>query len=186
MNEAELVRRSREGDGEAFRALVERHQEVLFGTAYLLTRDRRLAEDLVQEALIKAWRGIGSLRSEASFKAWFARIVVNEAMSKHKKKRLPETPLEDALLVPEGAAGVEEEVLLEEERERLRQGLAALGDDHRQVVVLRYYSGLTTSEIARALGCREGTVKSRLHRALRQLGRALGAAALGEGLREGA
>ncbi|MEX2430604.1 MAG: RNA polymerase sigma factor [Dehalococcoidia bacterium] len=183
MIEAELVRGSQKGDGEAFRDLVEPYREVLFGTAYLLTRDRGKAEDLVQDALVRAWKGLPAFRAEGSFKAWVLRILVNEAMSKHRKKRLEETALEHALTVPQDGGGVEDEVLLEEERLRLQRGMATLREDQKQVVVLRYYSDLSILEIARALGCREGTVKSRLHRALRQLGRTLGADNQGTGQR---
>ena len=182
MNEAELIRRSQEGDGEAFHALLERHRQVLFGTAYLLTRDSHRAEDLVQEALIRIWRGLPTLRSGGSFKAWVMRVLVNEAMSMHRKKRVEQTQMDDALLMPEDGAEVENEVLREEERQALQRGLERLGEDHRQVVVLHYYAELSIPEIARTLGCREGTVKSRLHRALRHLGGVLKADGWQQGL----
>ena len=184
MSEAELIRRAQEGDGEAFRALMEGYRQTLFGTAYLLTRDHHLAEDLVQEALIRIWQGLPKLRSDGSFKAWLARVVVNVAMSKHRRKRLDETPMDDAFLEPADAGAVEDDVLREEERAALRRGIERLREDHRQVLVLRYYSELSLQEIAEALGCRQGTVKSRLHRALHQLGKVLNGEGRPMGLEE--
>jgi hypothetical protein len=76
--EGSLIRRCQAGDKEAFRVLVEMHSKILFGTAYLMTRDRGLAEDAVQEALVKVWKHLPSLRLQGSFKSWLLRIVINE------------------------------------------------------------------------------------------------------------
>lgn len=94
--EAALVNCCQAGDQEAFRALVEQHSRVLFGTAYLMTRDRSLAEDAIQGALIQMWKKLPSLRLHSNLKAWLVRIVVNEVNQQRRKKRLTTVSLEQA------------------------------------------------------------------------------------------
>lgn len=174
MNEADLVRRSQMGDEGAFCALVEQHRKVLFGTAYLMTRDRGLAEDAVQEALIQMWRHLPLFRLRGSFKAWLVRIVVNEVKQQYRKKRVPTAPLEEAATIAGDPEEVEAGALRSEERLRMKKALETLPEEQREAVVLRYYADLTVPEIAKALGCRHGTVKSRLSRALDRLALVLG------------
>ncbi len=173
MNETDLIRSSQAGDSEAFRLLIEGHRTVLFGTAYLMAQDRGMAEDAVQEALISAWRGLPSFGFRGSLRAWLLRILVNEVKRPHRKARVQTVPLEEALAAPGNPGETEDAVLRNEERERLKAALETLPLDQRQAVVLRYYADLTVPEIGKALGCREGTVKSRLHRALNRLSGAL-------------
>ncbi|MFQ5933295.1 MAG: RNA polymerase sigma factor [Dehalococcoidia bacterium] len=169
MDELEVIRRSQRGESDVFRLLVERYGKVLFGTAYLMTHDRSLAEDMVQEALLLAWRSLPSFHSGTNFKAWLLRILVNRTLADRRKKRVAEVQLAEAMPDPPDHEDTEETVLSKEERRLVGQALNALSQDRRQAVVLRYYSDLTVPEVARVLGCREGTVKSRLHRALKQL-----------------
>jgi RNA polymerase sigma-70 factor (ECF subfamily) len=172
--EAVLIRRCQTGDSEAFRTLVEKHSRVLFGTAYLMTRDRGLAEDAVQAALARAWEKLPSLRQNSSLKAWLVRIVVNEVNQQRRKKRLPTVPLEQAQEVPDETEEKETDLFRDKDHHRLRQALEALAVEQREAVVLRYFSDLTVPEIAAVLSEREGTVKSRLSRALDKLGEILG------------
>jgi len=167
--EAALVRRSQAGDKEAFRTLVEQYRSVLFGIAYLMIRDRGLAEDAVQEALIQTWKHLPSLRLHSSFKAWLVRIVVNEVKQQFRKKQVPTVPLEQASEVAEDLDRAETAMIQNEERQHLRQILEMLPQEQREAVVLRYFSELTVPEIATVTGQREGTIKSRLSRALRHL-----------------
>ncbi len=181
MNESDaaVVRRCQKGDRDAFAAIIEQHRSVLFGTAYLMTRDRQMAEDAVQEALVKMWQHIGSLRNPAGLKAWLVRIVVNEVRQLARKKtvttltleELPDPPGDDGAAV---VAGVEI-------RQDLARALAMLPPDQREVVVLRFFSELTVPEIAEATGWRQGTVKSRLSRAMDKLGEMLRGYEGGEG-----
>lgn len=173
MNEAELIRRCQTGDSGAFCVLIEQYRKVLFGTAFLMTRDHGLAEDMVQEALFRIWRGLPSFRPGGSFKAWLVRILVNEVKQLYRKRRVQTAPLGEATALSGDPDGPAEAMLREEERHQLRQGLERLQEEHREVLILRYYADLTVPEIAKALGCREGTIKSRLHRALNRLGDAL-------------
>jgi RNA polymerase sigma-70 factor (ECF subfamily) len=173
LNEPEeaLVRRCQAGDREAFRMLVEQHKQILFGTAYLMMRDRGLAEDALQEAVVKIWQCLPSLRRHSSLKAWLLRIVVNEVKQQLRKRQVPILPLEEA---PEPAGNPDETgeamVLRLEEYRYLRQALGTLPPEQQETIVLRYYSGMTVPEIAAVMGQREGTIKSRLSRALERLG----------------
>jgi RNA polymerase sigma-70 factor (ECF subfamily) len=170
MNDLDLIRRAQAGDHDAFRLLMESYRRVLVGTAFLVTRSEGLVEDVVQEALVQAWRGLPSYRPTGSFKGWLVTILVNQTRKHHRKRRVPTAPLEEAAEVADTLDGPEEGAFREDERRRLRQALAMLNEEHREALVLRYYADLTVPEIARVLGCPEGTVKSRLSRGLDRLG----------------
>jgi len=176
LNEAEeaaLIRRCQTGDKEAFRTLVERYRSILFGTAYLMIRDRGLSEDAVQEALIQIWKHLPSFRLKSSLKTWMVRIVVNEVKQQFRKKRVPTVPLERASEVAEDLDKAEKAMIRNEESQHLRRILEMLPQEQREAVVLRYFSELTIPEIATVTGQREGTIKSRLSRALSHLGEIL-------------
>ena len=85
MDETEVIRRCQDGESEAFRFVVERYGKVLYGTAYMMTRDRSLAEDLVQEAFLLAWRNISAFRSGTNLRAWLLRILVNRTRTELRK-----------------------------------------------------------------------------------------------------
>ena len=165
MTDDEAVRRCQDGDRDAFRHLVERYKDPLYGTALLMTRNPALAEEHVQDALLLAWRGIRGFQRGRPVKPWLIRILVNAVLGQQRKRSLPTVPLEESppLEAPPG------DVEAIEDRQVLRDALDQLSPEHRQVVVLRYFADLTVPEVARAAGVREGTVKSRLHRALRQM-----------------
>jgi RNA polymerase sigma-70 factor (ECF subfamily) len=168
----------------AFRALVEQYGDLIRRTAYLLVGDRLLAEDLAQETLLHAWRGFDGLRDPAGAKAWLLAILAHQAASWGRKRRhrviaIDELPASDEPGDP--APGPADAVERREQRRFLADALARLADDGHQILVLRYDADLTVPEIARILGCHEGTVKSRLHRALDQLRRLLSAPTDGPG-----
>ncbi len=173
MCEEELIRRSQTGDWSAFELLVERYRTVLTRTAYLMTRDRESVEDVMQEALVQEWRDLPSFRPIGSFKSWMMKILVNKIRKHYRRKRVSTVALESATEVPENSEGLDETIERREEARLLRQALELLSRDHREALVLRYFNELTVPEIAQTLGCREGTVKSRLSRALSRLQRAL-------------
>ena len=169
MTEEELVRRSQAGDWDTFELLLDRHRTPLARTAYLVTRDRESAQDVVQEALIQIWRDLPAYRPFGSLRGWMLKILVNKAR-KHYRKRVVETVgLEAAEDITHSGRSPEEAAEREEKARNMRQALERLGANHREVLVLRYYSELTVPEIASVLGVREGTVKSRLSRALSRL-----------------
>lgn len=168
MTDHEAIQRCQQGDREAFRQLVNRYRDVLFGTAVLMTGNRAVAEEQVQEALLSAWRGIRGFRLGNPVKPWLVRILVNAVLSQQRRRALLTVQLNDT--GPDGPYSVSgdpaDALGALEDRLVLRRAIAELTSDHRQVVTLRYFAGLTVPETARALGVREGTVKSRLHRAL--------------------
>jgi len=179
--EADLVRRCQAGDEEAFRTLIEQYRGMLFGTAYLMVRDRGLAEDAVQNALVQIWKHLPSFHSKSGVKTWLVRIVINEVKQQFRKKKLSMASLEDASEVPSGQADIETALIRDEERRSLRQALAKLPAEQKEAIVLRYFSSLTIPEIAAAMNKPEGTIKSRLSRALERLNQILN----DEGVREG-
>lgn len=168
MTDHEAIQRCQDGDREAFRQLVDRYRDVLFGTAVLMTGNRAVAEEQVQEALLSAWRGIRGFRLGNPVKPWLVRILVNAVLSQQRRKALPTVQLNDTGPDEPHFVGDDPAATLDalEDRLVLRRAIAELSPDHRQVVALRYFAGLTVPETARVLGVREGTVKSRLHRAL--------------------
>ena len=168
MTDDEAIRRCQDGDRDAFRHLVERYKNPLYGTAYLMTGNAAHAEEHVQEAFLSAWRGIHTFRRGRPVKPWLMRILVNTVLSQRRRRTLTTVPIEESLL-PGAIPGPQDEIEANEDREALRRALALLSPEHRQVVVLRYFAELTIPQVARSAGVREGTVKSRLHRALHQL-----------------
>jgi RNA polymerase sigma-70 factor (ECF subfamily) len=145
------------------------------GDAYRLARaillDDGEAEDAVQEAALAAWRRFGSLREPASFDAWFDRILVNQCRDQlRRRKRAVKVAAPPVGFEPAGA-GVP--VATEWDGD-LEQALAGLDAEHRTVIVLRYWQDRTIEDIAARLGIPAGTVKSRLHHAMRSLRTSLG------------
>ena len=169
MSEEDLIHRSQAGDWNAFELLIEQHRTALARTAYFATRDQESVQDVMQETLIQIWKDLPSYRPYGSFKAWMLRIMLNRARKHYRKKRVQTVSLEAATEVSGNAEGPEETVERKEQTHRLRKALDLLSTNHREVLILRYYNELTVPEIARALGCFEGTVKSRLSRAHRRL-----------------
>jgi len=166
----EVVARCRDGDVDEFRVIVERYGDYVFRTIYLMTRDRQLAEDLTQETFVSAWRGLRGFRLGSPFRPWLMRIAVNGLQSHRRRRLLPFIPLPLAggsarSRDPSPETRAEDAATGEE----LRRALAELRDEQRHALVLRYYAELSVPEIARATGWRDGTVKSRLHRALARM-----------------
>ena len=163
----QAIARCQDGDRDAFRHVVERHKDVLYGTAILMTGNRAVAEEMVQEAFLSAWRGIGGFKRGQPLKPWLTRILVNGVLAQKRKRAIPTVPIADS--DEPGAPSVSDQMDASESRAVVRQALARLDPGQQQTVVLRYFSELTVPEIARSMGVREGTVKSRLHRALGRL-----------------
>jgi RNA polymerase sigma-70 factor (ECF subfamily) len=173
--DAELAAASGRGDRAAFGELVLRHQDRAFNLAFRLTGSHEDAADAVQEAFLKAYRGVRSFRRESSFYTWLFRIVMNEVRSRRRKgsSRRVEFSLDAAKdMDPPNAAGAEsaapdpsEEASRAERRRIVEEALAGLEFDQRAIIALRDIEGRDYAEIAEVLGCPAGTVKSRLHRA---------------------
>lgn len=169
MSEEELIRRSQEGDWDAFELLLERYRTVLVRTAFLVTRDHESVQDVMQETLIQIWRDLPSFRPYGSFRAWTLKILLNKARKHYRRKGVEIVELDEAAELPGNDQSPQEAAEREEEAHHMRVALEKLSANHREVLVLRYYGDLTVPEIARTLSLREGTVKSRLSRALGRL-----------------
>ena len=167
--EAELIRRCQARDKDAFRLLVENYRKVMFGTAYLMTKDRGLAEDALQDALVQMWKHLPSLRQGVSLKAWLVRIVVNEVNRQRRKKRVLTVPLEYAPEIVDDCDDAVTMMIRNEDHQNLRQAMEQLPLEIKETVILRYFSDLTVPEIAAVMKKPEGTIKSRLRRALVRL-----------------
>jgi len=168
VTDSEAVLRCQGGDRDAFRHLVEKYKDLLYGVAFLMTKNRAYAEEQVQEAFLSAWQGIKGFRRERPFKPWLVRILVNGILAQRRRRSVTTAPLEESANHPDAVA-LEDEVEALEDRLKVRRVLAELSQEHRQVVVLRYFADMTVPQVAQSLKMREGTVKSRLHRALGQL-----------------
>ena len=173
MREEQLIRRSQAGDWDAFELLLKGHRKALARTAYLVTRDSESVQDVMQEALIQIWRDMPSYRPIGSFKGWMMKILLNKARKYYRRREVETVALEVAVNVPGNDRTPQETMELEEEAQRMRQALERITTNHREVLILRYYGELTVPEIAKTLNLREGTVKSRLSRALGRLEQAL-------------
>ncbi len=167
--DGEVVARCLDGQHDAFRQLVERYGDLVYRTVYLMTHDRTLAEDLTQETFAHAWRGLETFRRDAAFRPWLMRIAANRVVSHRRRRLLAIVPLAWGERRASESASPEERLRLAEDRDEMRDAIATLPHAQRQAVVLRYYAEMSVPEIAQATGWREGTVKSRLHRALARL-----------------
>lgn len=156
---------------EAFERLTDQRLGRAYRLASLILRDRSDAEDAVHDAAVVAWSRFDELRDPARFEAWFDRIVVNACRQRQRRGSVRTLNLDAVGEVgqPDGATG-------RAEREALRRALDRLTPEHRAVVVLRHLEDLSIADIAERTGERQGTVKSRLHYALRELRAAYDAA----------
>jgi RNA polymerase sigma-70 factor (ECF subfamily) len=161
----DLVERARRGDREAFGQLAAGEVDRLHAIASLVLRDPDLAEDVAQEALIRCWQKLPSLRDVGRFDAWLYRILIRAAADEYGRRRRYEASVQRVELEP-GSANAERSLA---DRDELERGFRRLSIDHRAVVVLHHFVGLTLPETAAALGIAPGTAKSRNHYAMAAL-----------------
>jgi RNA polymerase sigma-70 factor, ECF subfamily len=163
VDQRELIDRAKRGDHDAFATLVDGALRRLDAAARLILRDPDLAQDAVQESLIRAWRDLPGLRDPARFDAWLHRLTVNACLdlARRRRRRLIEVELSpiDSPKVPDHSGAFAE-------RELLDAALRSLDPGHRAVVALHYLLGMPLPDVAISLGIPYGTAKSRLHYAL--------------------
>ena len=176
LDDTALVEGARNGDVNAYEALVQHYQELAFRVAYQVTGDAADAEDAAQEAFVNAYYALGRFRAGAPFRPWLLRIVANEArnrrMAAHRRTALAQRALV-AQTSGEAAPSPETAAEAEEFRATLLASLRRLRDDDRLILAYRLFFDLSEAEMAEALKCPKGTVKSRLSRALGRLRAAL-------------
>lgn len=165
-----LIAAAQRGDAAAFEELVRRYQEAAFRSAFLVLRDADEAGDAAQEAFVKAYKALNRFRRGHDFRPWLLRIVVNQALTMLRSRRRGAAAAERLALREQPLPHTLDETVIDRERARLVwAALDSLREQERVVVYLRYFIGLPERELAEYLGCAQGTVKSRLHRALRKL-----------------
>jgi RNA polymerase sigma-70 factor (ECF subfamily) len=163
-----LAARVKEGDGDAFAALIRRHERRLYNLAYRMLGRPQDAQDAVQEAFLSCYRRIGTFRGDAAFATWLHRIAVN-ACYDALRKRVPE-PMDPAGLPERPSPDPAERAVAAADVER---GLLTVPEEFRAPLILHDLLDVPVEEVADALGVPAGTVKSRLHRGRAHLGRAL-------------
>jgi RNA polymerase sigma-70 factor (ECF subfamily) len=167
----QLVYAARDGDMRSFDALFYRHRDGIFRLGLAITKDPSAAEEIVVDTFARAHRALARLEPEDSLRPWLYRVAVNLSYNRAPRKGVVLSPLEDA--VDEAVSNDERSPAnlaeLAELRRVVLQAIDLLGPKHRLVVVLHYLNGLNLGEIAEVVDCPIGTVKSRLHYALRRL-----------------
>ena len=169
--DAELVRSAQHGDEEAFASLAVAVGDRLHAVAHRILRDTDLAEDATQQALLSIWRDLPQLRDPAHFDAWSYRILVRACYAEGRRTRQWMPNLR--LLPDRRAVDARRASGLVVDRDQLERGFRRLSIDHRAVVVLHHYLDMPLDEVAETLGVPVGTVRSRLHHAMRGLRAAL-------------
>lgn len=177
--DAELVARAAAGDASAFEAIMRRHNRRLFRTARAIVRDDGEAEDVLQEAYLRAFRGLDTFRAESRLSTWLVRITANEALGRLRRKSAEIIPLEVAMatheteampfLVEASERGPEQFAAGSQLRRIVEQQIDRLPDAYRLVFVLRAVEELSVEEVARALDIPEATVRTRFFRARSRL-----------------
>lgn len=180
-DDSDLVRRSKQGDTQAFADLVRRYQDRIFNTAFRMMGERQVAEDITQDVFLKVYAGLDGFQEKAAFSTWIYRITVNQCTSVGRKfttrKRKQEVSLtagladgSDAPRDPDTRS--DDPVASAESAEKVRvvqQAIDTLDPEFRQSLVLRDIEGLSYEDIAEIIERPVGTVRSRIHRARMEL-----------------
>ena len=176
-DDVELVTEAQAGDTAAFGELVRRYQEVAFRTAYLVVRDAATAEDVTQEAFVRAYRAIGSFRTGDPFRPWVLRIVTNLALNEVRGRGRRAGLLQRVGLLQrpefEPVPAAEAVALATERQRQLWRALSELPDDDRLVLYLRYFVELQEKQIGVVIGKAQAPLKKRLHRTGERLRRVI-------------
>ena len=171
---SELVERAQRGDHEAFDALATAAYHRLYAIARRILRDGYAAEDAVQDALVRAWRDLRGLRDRDRFDAWLNRLLVHACADHVRRDR--RRPLE-VMVDPIDRPDPQDDVARVGDRDEIERAFLKLSVEHRAVLVLTHYVGLSAPEIASILGIPVGTVYSRIHHGTRQMRSSLASAA---------
>lgn len=177
-NELMLIKRSQNGDIDAFEELIKDYKKVAYNIALRVLCNKEDAEDISQEALVKVYKNINSFNMQSTFKVWLYRIVMNTCFDFKRKKKIItysiDKPIESeenefAPDIPDNSSNPDIIIQNKLESQILYESIDKLDEDFKTVIVLRDLQNLSYKEIANILSCNEGTVKSRLNRARNKL-----------------
>ena len=181
LSDEELMNRIAQGDGQAFKILVCRHQRRILNLIYRFIGDRIEAEDIAQDVFLRVWRSAKDYKPKAKFTTWVYRIAVNLCLDVRKSPHHRQTFVHpsgdsestdgnhDHLCLPRSDASPEDLLLANEKSRQIFTALRSLPTNQRMAVILSKYDGLSYDEIARVLGCSVSAVESLLVRAKRNL-----------------
>lgn len=167
----QLMLRLKDGDRQAFNALVDRYRDRIVSYAYRMMGNAELAQDVAQETFVRVYKGANTFRDDGRFSPWVYKIANNVCLSERSRRakealNVDYDGLEDT---QDSGVVVEDQVMSTLTGERLRCAIAQLTTQHKTVLMMHIYQGLTYVEIGEALGVPTGTVKSRLFYAIRKL-----------------
>jgi RNA polymerase sigma-70 factor, ECF subfamily len=174
-NEAQTIERAKQGDGEAFQALYDRHKRRVYSLCLRMTANTAEAEDLTQEAFLQLYRKIATFRGESAFSTWLHRLSVNVVLMHLRKKGLPVVSLEETTQgteedSPKKDFGADDLALAGSiDRLQLQRAVDDLPPGYRTIFVLHDVHGYEHNEIATLVGCSIGNSKSQLHKARMKL-----------------
>jgi RNA polymerase sigma-70 factor, ECF subfamily len=180
-----LVARALQGDRDAFNEIVDQYSGLMLRTAYMIVKDRDIAEDAVQDALIQAWQHLPSLREARALRSWLMRIVVNQCISFKRRLARSSEFIRQSLAEQETdfvsqVAGYYEGYL--ERNWDLAHAIEHLPAKQQTVIALHYYQGMTLPEMSQTLRISENTLKKRIQAALRNLRQVLRSIEMDEAL----
>jgi RNA polymerase sigma-70 factor (ECF subfamily) len=175
VDDREAVEACQRGEREAFDHLVERYQRDVYRLCYRYVNDPQDANDMAQEAFLKAYRAIGKFRGDSSFSTWLYRIAVNTCLNFRSSRRPEGEELSDGL--PDGHVGALDTIVADERARRVREAVTRLPEKQRATLILKIYHELTHEEVAAVVGASVGTVKANLFHALGNLRKMLQAEA---------
>ena len=176
--ELTIIRRVQHGDTDAFEMLVAAYEKNVFNVALQMTGNREDAQDMAQEAFLKAYSSLSSFRGDSKFSSWLYRIVANVCLDfKRRQSRRPRSSLTveddegESVELDIADESQSPETLLERKltRDAVRRGLQELPPEQRQILLLREIQGLSYEEIGEVMDLEPGTVKSRIFRARKKL-----------------
>ncbi len=178
-DDREAVLACQRGEREAFDRLVERYQRDVYRLCYRYVNNHHDANDLAQDAFLKAYRAISKFRGDSSFSTWIYRIAVNTCLNFRAGRRVRAEELSEQLAdaTPGAAARLEDQ----EQSQRVREAVSRLPEKQRATLILKIYHDLTHEEVAGILGASVGTVKANLFHALGNLRKLLGVGAGSDG-----
>ncbi len=169
--EAEWLAKAQKGDDEAFSRLVEVYQRPVHNLCYRMLGNTNDAEDAAQETFIRAYKSIKRYDPSRKFSTWLLTIASNYCIDQHRRRKLP-TFSYDAMPVPDISdknPGIDRQMVLGENKQKVMELLDTLNPKDRSAVILRYWYDYSYDEIAKSLSLSNSAVKSRLHRARKEL-----------------